>query len=378
MKRLALDANATVPPLPAAKAAVVTALDVEGNPSSPHGFGRAARRIIDTARDHVALALGGRPKELFFTSGATEGARWIVDAAIAFGRQRDAPLRVVTSPLEHPAVRKPLEVASARGEVELATLDVTPDGALVVDEERLRAAELLFITAAHNETGILPDLDALLAAVAPSTIVCCDAAQATARLPALPGRVDAIIASAHKMGGVAGAGAVLLRQNARTLPAPWAGGGQEGGLRPGTEPLALIAGFGAAAAEIEPTREANFALAPLRNALESRLCDADPSLRVLGAAVARLPNTSAIVIPDVDGEALRIATDTHGLAVGFGSACSALAPEPSPALVALGLSAQEARATVRISLAPGADLSLVEDAASRLLAAIRGLRAARR
>jgi cysteine desulfurase len=366
---LYLDANASVPPLPEAKRALAQAVEHVANPSSPHALGRAARRRLDDARRDVAAALGGGPKDVVFTSGASEANRWLVDALRARARLEGRALRVVTSPLEHPSLRRPLEAAAADGSVELSLLSAREDGALIDDDDAVPMADALFVTAAHNETGILPRADALFAAARDDAIVSRDAAQAVGRLPIVSARVDAIVASAHKMGGVSGAGALLLRGRARALPLPWAGPGQEGGRRPGTEALALQAAHGAAAAVVERTRAENASLAKLRDSLEAALVDAWGA-RVVGKEADRLPNTTALLVDGVDPEALRLSIDRAGVCVGFGSACSALAPEPSAALIALGLSREQARATVRLSLAPGADAALVDGAVARLRGAL--------
>lgn len=362
MTPLLLDANASVPPLAAARDALVRALDVTGNPSSPHAFGRAARRVLDEARERVAAALGGEAREVTFVSGASEANRWLVDAvrqaAPVLAPAR--PLVVVTSPLEHPSLTRPLTASG----LDVRVLPIAAEE-VVFDADALASADVVFCTAAHNETGIVPDLAALLAKVRRDAIVVVDAAQAVARLPLLPARVDAVVASGHKIGGHAGAGALLLRGNGRRLRPPWHGGGQEGGLRPGTEALALHASFGAAAAVVDEERARHAKLAPLRDLLEMQLASMWGA-RVLGAARLRLPNTTALVVEGVDGAALRIAIDAAGVAVGFGAACSALAPEPSPSLLALGVSPSDARATVRLSLAPDATTHTVEEALRRL------------
>lgn len=350
MSPIYLDANASMPPLPGARAAAVAALDVVGNPSSPHALGRAARRVLDDARDAVAAALGAQAREVVFCSGASEANRWVVDAARLAGRT------VWCSSLEHPSLAKPVACLPA------------PLRAARPDD-----ADVVCCTAAHNETGLVPDLGAVLARVRDDAVVVVDAAQACGRLPPPPVRVDVVVASAHKMGGIAGAGALVVRGRARALPAPWAGGGQEGGLRPGTEPLCAVAAFGAAAREVAATRAAHAALAPLRDRLEHALVAAWGA-RAVGADGPRLPNTSALVVPEVDGAALRIAIDLAGVCVGFGAACSALAPEPSPALVSLGLTAAEAQATVRLSLPPGLDEAAVERALELLVPIAAALR----
>lgn len=371
---LFLDANASVPVLGESLEALRDALGVPGNPSSPHALGRAARRQLDRARAQVASALGGLEKEVMFTSGASEANRWLVDALVERARLAERPLRVCMSPFEHPSLRKPLLAASRQGAISLVEAQVESGGAIRWSPDDLRAADAVFLTAAHNETGLLPLWDDVLPWVSDQALVASDAAQAVGRLPPLPERVDAVVASAHKMGGVAGVGAMLLRPRARALPLPWAGGGQEGGRRPGTEPLALISAMGAAAACIERTRASHAALQPLRDDLERRVLEGWPGAWVIGQGRPRLPQTSAICLRGADGDALRMAIDRAGVCVGFGSACSALAPEPSPALMAMGLSSAEARATVRLSLAPGASAALVDEATARF-AALGGRRA---
>lgn len=362
MHEIYLDANASTPPLSQAKEALVKLVDQIGNPSSPHCLGRRARLVLDEARSHVATALGGNEKEVFFTSGATEGNRWLVDACANFGAEQ--PLKVVTSQLEHPSVIKPLLAAEHKGLISLSFLPLLAQR--ISPCEALQNADVLFVTSAHNETGIITDFAPLLSAVPPHCMVLCDATQSIARSNALPQRVDALVISGHKMGAFAGIGAVLLRNNARKLSPPWAGGGQETGLRPGTEALHLIAAFGAAAALIKNTREKYAELAPLRDLLEQKLIGGLPDIQIIGQHLPRLPNTSALTLNNVDADALRILIDAQKVCVGFGSACSALAPEPSPALISLGLTPTQAKATVRLSLYPELSSKDIKDACTRL------------
>jgi len=368
-----LDANASAAVLPQAKAALLAALDVPGNPSSPHAIGRKKRLLLDEARDHVAGALGCSDKNVMFTSGATEGLRFVVEALGERSRQRDDVLKVWTSPLEHPAVHKNLERAQHRGLLNVIVGDVDAEGR--VDFEQASSADAVLCTRAHNETGILVDVDALCDVVTDDCIVCVDASQAVARLPVLPARVDVGVCSAHKLGGVSGCGAVFLRQRAKDLSAGWTGGGQESQLRPGTEATALVAAMGAACAVIDDTRQKSQALAPLRDALEDAVVALDPvdgegdarqGLFVVGKAVDRLPQTSAIAFCGVGPEALRMWADREGLAVGFGSACSALAPHASTALLALGLDEKTARSTMRLSLDLDVTQDVVDEAQRRL------------
>ncbi|MEM7495369.1 MAG: aminotransferase class V-fold PLP-dependent enzyme [Myxococcota bacterium] len=362
-----LDANASVPVLPCAVEAMTNVLRQEGNPSSPHRLGRALRAVLDQARDAVAGALGGEGRDVFFNSGASEGNRWLVDAIARLGCDRGEPLLVAATPLEHASLSKPLRAACARGDIRLHPLAVDEQAELDLADPRPMEADVVFATAAHNETGRVIDWAGLAAHCRDDAVLIADAAQAMARLPVLPKRVDAIVASAHKAGGIAGCGAVLLRGNAKRLSAPWHGGAQEAGLRPGTEATALIAAFGAAAAHVEATRAESTALAPLRDHLERQLLAAWPHARVVAGGGSRLPNTTCLALDGVDGEALRIAVDQAGVCVGFGSACSSLAPAPSGALLALGLSPAQARATMRLSLSHRTTKRHVEQAITRLI-----------
>ncbi len=345
-----LDANASAPTLGVAREAAVAAMAFQANPSSPHRAGRNARQVLDEARDHVAAALGAGPKDVFFTSGASEGNRWLADAIADYRTRLSRPAIVWTSPLEHPSLAKPLHQAAAEKAIDLHVIPIGPDGTL--DFSKVEAADVVAVTLAHNETGLVPQTEAFLDALPEDVIVIGDASQSLGRLGPVPRRVDAAVCSAHKMGGLTGAGAVFWRGNARRLRPPWSGGGQEGGVRPGTEALVALAAFGAAAAVIERTREQHAALQPVRNRLEDALVTTGGFVRVPNGEGPRLPNTTALCVDGADGEALRMLLDRAGICVGFGAACSALAPEPSPALLALGLSAAQARATIRLSLAP--------------------------
>lgn len=344
-----LDANASAPVLTIAKEAAVEAMAFGANPSSPHRAGRNARQVLDVARDRVAAALGTSAKDVFFTSGASEGNRWLADAVADYKERLGRPPVVVSSPLEHPSLAKPLAQAAAAGAIKLQVLPISPAGAL--DVSKVGDVDVFACTLAHNETGLVPQVDAFVASLADDVIVLADASQSLGRLGPVPARVDAAVCSAHKMGGLTGAGAVFWRGRARRLRPPWSGGGQEGGVRPGTEALVPLAAFGAAASVIDRTRSLHRALAPLRDRLEQTLVR-EGSFVVVPSGGERLPNTTALCVKGADGEALRMLLDRAGICVGFGAACSALAPEPSPALLALGVTPQDARATVRLSLAP--------------------------
>lgn len=367
-----LDANASVPPISEAKGVLLSVLEMQGNASSPHFLGRKLRNQMDVAREHVAYALGGEDKEVFFCSGASEGNRWLVDAVSQTGEARKQPFSVLVSPFEHPSLMKCLVSKAESGKIVLEKMRIV-DGKLEIDPLRLKNAEILFVTAAHNETGYLPNLDEIAKSLPEETIFISDASQAVGRLEKLPERVDAIVASSHKMGGVVGAGAVLIRGRARKLNAPWSGGGQEAGLRPGSESVPLIAAMGEAARLVENTRKQAFELESLRDEVEAYLLNEWPFAFVVAGKSKRLPQTLAICLDGLDGEALRIVIDQARVCVGFGSACSALAPEPSQALLDFGFSAKQARATIRISLSAAESIESVWEGVTRLKMAVAGL-----
>lgn len=343
-----LDANASVAPLATSKQALASALELPGNPSSPHVLGRRLRTILDEARQNVAKALRCEDKELFFVSGASEGNRWVVNAITYSGEERGKPYKVLSSPFEHPSLRNCLEHEAKRGKIELEYLQLDTEG-LNLDKAKFDWADAVVVSAAHNETGYVPDLEAVSKLLDDECILVSDASQAVARLPTIHSRVDVIIGSAHKMGGVVGCGAVAIRNRGRSLSAPWRGGGQEAGLRPGTEATPLIAAMGEAAKQIDASRKRNESMFTLREEIEKDLLKEWPFSFVVASGLKRLPQTIAICLNGIDGEALRIAIDQVGVCVGFGSACSALAPEPSPSLLAFGLTPEQARATIRIS-----------------------------
>ena len=250
----------------------------------------------------------------------------------------------------------PLAEAVSSGAVELSLIPICRQGQWNLCAVDFAKADVLITTAAHNETGLLAPLEALEKALPEDAIWVLDAAQSFARQAIPPRRADLVVVSGHKVGAPSGCGALLIRNRARALPPPLSGGGQEAGLRPGTEAWVLHAAFGAVCGVINDIREENQKLGVLRDELERDLLAAWPAAQALFVDCPRLPNTSALVLPGVNGEALRMAIDASGVCVGFGAACSALAPEPSAALLSLGLSPQEARATVRVSLPIGATL----------------------
>jgi cysteine desulfurase len=331
-----LDANATEPLRPQARAAVINALDITGNPSSIHAAGRAARKLLESARKIVADSYGAKPADVVFTSGGTE-ANALAIAALSPGRH------VLIGATEHDAVRAP---AQRRPHT---IIPVRPTGQ--IDLEALRNAlarhpgALVCLMLANNETGVLhPIAEAAAICRAQGALLHVDAVQAAGRIALSLGALgaDTLSLSAHKLGGPKGAGALLLAGSAPPLEALIPGGGQERGRRGGTPALPAIAGFAAA---VEAATGAGH-LAKLRDALEA-------AARAAGYVVCgdgdRLPNTSCLARPGHRADTQVIKLDLAGIAVSAGAACSSGKVARSHVLEAMGL-ADLAGSAIRVSL----------------------------
>jgi cysteine desulfurase len=353
--RLYLDCNATVPLRPAARDAMVAALDVGGNPSSIHAEGRAARHLVETARDKVARLVGAAAKNVVFTSGGTEAANMALTPSLKDGSGRGFDVLLVGAG-EHPCVLNGHRFRSAAVEV----LPLLADGTL--DLSALAAAldgcggrrPVLALQAANNETGVIqPVAEAARLVHAEDGIVICDAVQAAGRVAcSLAGlEADALILSAHKLGGPKGTGAlVFARDNLHIGNALLRGGGQERGFRAGTENVAAIAGFGAAAEAAEAERAAaEPRWRAWRDGFEVKLKRMAPAAIVFGAEAERLPNTSAFAVPGMAAETLLIALDLEGVALSSGAACSSGKVKPSHVLAAMGIAPDAARGALRAS-----------------------------
>lgn len=318
MSRVYLDHNATTPLRVEARAAMIAAMDAVGNPSSVHAEGRVAKGIVETARAQVAEAVGASGADVVFVSGATEAA-----ALCLAGRGLKA------SGLEHAAVAAWVE----------ASLPVV-DGRVVVDDPAGAVVQL-----ANSETGIVQDL--------PQGLAVSDITQGFGKVPfsyAWAG-VHMVFLSAHKFGGPKGIGALIMPAGT-DLGAQIKGGGQEMGRRSGTENVMAIAGFGAAcvAAQADLANGRWERVAQLRNILEKAIEAAASQTILVGNGFDRLPNTSCFVAGGWKGETQVMAMDLAGFAISAGSACSSGKVKASPVLAALGLSDDDARCAVRVSL----------------------------
>lgn len=332
-----LDHNATSPLRPAALAAMVEVLDAGGNPSSVHRWGRTARASVDAARRQVAALVGALPAEIVFTSGGTEANNLAVTGA---GRRR-----ILVSAVEHDSV---LQVAAGAETISVDRNGIVDLAAL----ERLLAASsepaLVSVMLANNETGVIqPIAEVVRTARAAGALVHCDAVQGTGKMPVdLHGLgVDYLSLSAHKLGGPPGVGALAVRDGA-PFTGDRRGGGQESNRRAGTENVAGIAGFGAAAVEAH----AGLSTEGLRDRLETALRAIAPEAVVHGAGALRLCNTACISMPGVRAETQVMAFDLAGVGVSAGAACSSGKVQRSAVLSAMGVDAAEAEAAIRVSL----------------------------
>jgi cysteine desulfurase len=345
--RTYLDWNATAPLRPQARAAMLAALEVVGNPSSPHAEGRQARAIIEDAREEVARLVGAKPAEVVFTSGGTEAN----NAILAGGWDT-----ILLSPAEHDSVLAPARGSGAR------ILEIAIDREGAVCRQRLPQSRgemgaeraLLSLQLANNETGVLHPVGAIAEwARQHGFAVHSDVVQAVGRVGvdfAALG-ADYLSLSAHKIGGPKGIGASIIREGAGLSPL-LAGGGQERRRRAGTENVAAIAGFGAAAAAAARDLSEIARVRLLRDALEAQVRAIAPEAVIIGAGTDRLPNTTSLALPGTHAETLVIALDLAGVAVSAGAACSSGKVGASHVLAAMGLAPDVARAAIRISLGP--------------------------
>lgn len=363
-----IDHNATTPVDPRVVEAMLPLLQRQfANPSSVHRAGRLARAALDRAREQVAALVHAHPSQVVFTSGGTEAN----NLALLGTAARLPPGRLLLSPVEHPSVLEPGRALAACGWT-LAWLPVDADGcADAAAFEPAPGSDLVSLMWANNETGCVQPVAELAArARAAGAVVHSDAVQGAGKLPldfAASG-LHLMSLSAHKINGPKGVGALIVDKGLDLAP-QLLGGGQERGLRSGTENLPGIAGFGAAAelAAAELGDRAR-AAAALREQLERGLA-ALPGISVLAAGAGRLPNTSMFALAGYDGEALLLALDRAGLAVSSGSACHSGSGAPSHVLTAMGVPEATARGAVRVSFGHGNSAADVE----ALLAALAQL-----
>lgn len=378
--RAYLDHAATTPPRPEAVAAMVEALNSNlGNPAGVHGAGRAARRLLDDARDVLASVLDARPGEIVFTSGGTESDNLAVSGVLA-----RRPGGAACSAIEHEGVLEPIAAAGgvtipvlANGVVDLDTLDT------LVDE----STSIVSVMVVNNENGVVQPLEALVARVrelAPHAVIHSDAVQAAGwmDLATVASDVDLISISGHKFGAPGGIGALVVRDGT-PLASILLGGGQERERRSGTP---NVSGAVALAEAARLASEERTSYVGRVSALRDRLADGlreevdgllEPALPVSGSRAAMAPGIVQFCVEDVEGEALLFLLDEAGVDASAGSACASGALDPSHVLAAMGVPRDTARGALRLSLGRTSTDADVDRALEVIPAAVAQLRRAR-
>lgn len=335
-----LDYNATAPARPAVIERVAEVMAVVGNPSSIHGSGREARRLVDRARRQVATLVNASPEAIVFASGGTEANNQVLASV-------DGP--ILTSAIEHESV--------LRASSDTTLIDVDSDGRIDLDalrkayNRRLPPPGLISVMLANNETGVIQPVKEVAAIAREAGVrLHVDAVQAAGKIPIdfFELGADFLTLSAHKLGGPQGIGALIARPGLEPLPL-LKGGAQEHRLRAGTENVAGIAGFGLAAELALADRAFADRVGLLRDGMEAAIQKISPESRIFGRESPRLPNTSCLTMPGVGHETQLMAFDLAGIAVSSGSACSSGKVGPSHVLAAMGVPDDEANTAIRVS-----------------------------
>ncbi len=376
-----LDHAATTPVLPEVRDAMLPFLDAAafGNPSSAHQLGRAARAAVDEARQQVAKAVRTGPAHVVFTAGGTEADNLAVLGRALQNRVDGGPFRVAVAATEHKAVLGAAHAVESLGG-EMIELPVHSHGRLrleALDEALNRDVAIVSVMWVNNETGVVQDIPVIATRChAAGVLFHTDAVQALGKLPMdLSTLPDVLVSvSAHKIGGPKGTGALIVPDPSTIMPLIH-GGGQQSGMRPGTENVAGITGLGRAAelaaAHIEEHIAARGAL---RDAFEQRLLDAIPDATVHAAETARAPHISNVGIPGTDSEAMLMHLDLAGICCSAGSACTTGAIEPSHVLHAMGVPDDLAIGSLRFSFGEGNTMEDVNRAIEILPAIVAKVR----
>ncbi|HEY2412943.1 MAG TPA: cysteine desulfurase family protein [Pirellulaceae bacterium] len=391
-----LDNNSTTPIDPCVVEAMTRAWrDCGANPASQHSLGRKARRMLEEAREGILELLGAKTggmdaDQLVFTSGGTEannlallGLASTPPAGTKLGPlgNREIPSRVAMSPLEHPSITATVAELARRGAL-FGNCRVTAEG--VVDLAPWREppgptpATLVSIMLANNETGVIQPIAEIAAACRQrGALIHTDAVQAVGRISVHFRElgVDAMTVAPHKFHGPLGIGALVVKNGIKLQPQLF-GGFQQGGLRPGTENVALAVGFQAALQHaISEFTERTAQMRSLRDQLEQSLRFELSHLVIIGENASRLPNTSCVSFPGLDRQALVMALDLAGVACSTGSACASGSSEPSPTLVAMGLPSDVIQGAIRLSLSAFSTAAEIAEASRRIINTVKHLRA---
>lgn len=342
-----LDYNATAPLRPQARDAIFDILNMHGgalNASAVHGFGRQGRKIVETARTQVARLVNAPPNQVIFNSGATEGNNTVLRHFLTHFPNE----KIAVSSTEHPSV---LDVSPSFLKIPVDENGIITPAALDDFLKRNSGVCLVSIMLAHNETGSIQNVSELSKIIHGHGILFhCDATQAAGRIPIdiTEMGIDFLTLSSHKIGGGQGVGALVLGLCGQT-PTLLLGGGQEKSARAGTENVAGVAGFGAAAQAAQEQMHTYANLATLRDDMENKLRSLCPEIIIHAQNAARLPNTSFFSVPFASAHSMLMALDLEGIAVSNGSACSSGTVKPSKSLLAMGASDTIASSALRVS-----------------------------
>lgn len=370
-KRAYLDWNATAPLRAEAREAMLAALDLTGNPSSIHAEGRAARGLVEAARQKVAAAVGAEPEGVIFTSGGTEANMLALTPAIEVAGNRTPREGLFVSAVEHPSVLRGGRFPAEK----VVQVPVTREGVIDLDALRriLKPGALVSVMLANNETGVIQPVREVAAIVhAAGGLLHADAVQGAGKISFNINDLgaDLLTLAGHKPGGPKGIGALVLRAGLHIAAPLIAGGGQERGNRAGTENVAGIAGFGAAMQAANATLAEDAAhMKGLQAKLEAGLKELTPKVVIFGEGAARLPNTTLFALPGIKAETAVIALDLAGIAVSSGAACSSGKVQTSHVLAAMGAEEPLARAAIRVSLgrsSSGAEIEMFLNAWKKL------------
>ncbi|RFC64866.1 MULTISPECIES: cysteine desulfurase family protein [Mesorhizobium] len=365
-RRAYLDHNASAPLLDAARAAMVAAMDLTGNPSSVHGEGRKVRQSIESARRDVAALVNTKPEHIVFTSGATEAAMTVLTPDWQMGRSPVRMSHLYVCATDHPCILNGGRFTAAQvgrigvdgqGIVDLAALQNA-----LAEHNRDEGLPLVAIHAVNNETGVVQPVNEIAAVVRQAGgVLVLDAAQAGGRivLDLASGIADYILLSAHKMGGPKGIGAIAAASDLM-MPKPLVtGGGQEKGHRAGTENPVAIAGFGAAAVAAARALSEIGRIGEMRDEIEARILEICPDAVIYSAGVQRVSNTTFFSVPGVKAETAQIAFDLAGVSVSAGSACSSGKVGSSHVLKAMGYG--DENGALRVSIGAATTKEDIED-----------------
>lgn len=376
--RLYFDHNATCPLHPRIQQNWTEALQLWGNPSSVHWAGRSPKEVLRETRKQFADLLGVSPLELIFTSGASEGNATVFSMVESFAGSRTD---VVISSVEHPSVQKSAAVLMQKG-FHVHLIPVNRRGELDLEYLQKKLSPntaLVSVMAAHNETGVRFPIEKVSEmAKAVGARVHCDAVQSLGKFPVRLSewKVDYATFSGHKFYALKGSGILYVNKESAFQPLI-RGGGQERARRGGTENILGIWSLCQVLPDLFAIEDRYRWMLSNQGYLETELLKKISGIQITGAKAHRIPNTSSLVIENVDGESLLMALDLEGIAVSTGAACSSGSAEPSPSLLAMGLSRQEAQSSLRLSTGWFTQKSDIDQLVSRLEVVVERLRAVR-